>query len=253
MRFASIGSGSRGNGTLVQDNQTSLLIDLGFTIIETERRLVRMGVDPGDITAILVTHEHSDHINGVGPFSRKYKVPVYMTPGTLNPKKMGILPDLQLINCHEPFQIDALDIVPVPVPHDAREPCQYLISNDTHTLGILTDLGHITAHVIEKYRSCHGLLIESNHDPDMLAQGPYPYALKVRVGGDHGHLSNKQTAELLSQIDLSRLEHLVIAHISEKNNCQTKIAAEISAVLESWSGALTIADQSTGFDWVTFK
>ncbi len=252
MRFASIGSGSRGNGTLVQDGKTSLLIDLGFTLRETERRLARMGVEPGEISAILVTHEHSDHLNGVGPFSRKYNVPVYMTPGTFHPAKLGFLPDLQLINCHRPFYIDALEIVPVPVPHDAREPCQFLISNEKHRLGILTDLGHITPHVLEQYNLCHGLLIESNHDPEMLAQGSYPYPLKVRVGGDHGHLSNQQAAELLASVDLSLLEHLVIAHVSQQNNCLSKIEAEVSGVLENWSGEFTIADQEIGFDWVTF-
>jgi phosphoribosyl 1,2-cyclic phosphodiesterase len=251
MRFASIGSGSRGNGTLVQDEQTSLLIDLGFTIRETEKRLARMGVDPGQISAILVTHEHSDHLNGVGPFSRKYKVPVYMTPGTYVPDRMGVLPDLQLINCHQPFRIDDLEIIPVPVPHDAREPCQYLVSNHSHKLGILTDLGHITAHVLEQYSLCHGLLIESNHDPEMLAQGSYPYPLKVRVGGDHGHLSNQQAANLLEQIDLSLLEHLVIAHVSEKNNCLSKIETSIAGALGNWSGIFTIADQDNGFDWIT--
>jgi len=252
MRVASIGSGSKGNCTLVQNGNTQLLIDLGFTIREAEKRLHRIGVDPAGISAILVTHEHSDHLNGVAPFARKFNLPVYMTPGTHSPKKMGVVPDLKLINCHAPFQIDELDIVPVPVPHDAREPCQYVISNETHSFGILTDLGHITTHVVEQYRGVHGLLLESNHDPLMLAEGPYPYPLKNRVAGEQGHLSNQQAAELLSKMELSHLEQVIIAHVSEQNNCLEKIEAELDSVLSGWQGHLTIADQKTGFDWLTF-
>lgn len=251
MRFASIGSGSRGNGTLVQDGETCVLVDLGFTLKETEKRLARLELAASAITALLVTHEHSDHLNGVGPFARKYSLPVYMTPGTYDSEKTGLLPALELINCHQSFAIDGFTVVPVPVPHDSREPCQYLISSGTRTLGILTDLGHITPHVAEQYSRCDGLLLECNHDPDMLVDGPYPYPLKVRVGGDHGHLSNSQAAGLLSLIELSRLQHLIIAHISEKNNSIAMVRKEILATLGEWQGCLTIADQGTGFGWIT--
>jgi phosphoribosyl 1,2-cyclic phosphodiesterase len=253
MRVASIGSGSKGNCTLVQNGSTQLLIDLGFTIREAEKRLKRIGVDPAGITAILVTHEHSDHLNGVAPFARKFNLPVYMTPGTYSHKKVGVVPELKLINCHASFQIDELEIVPVPVPHDAREPCQYVISNSTHSFGILTDLGHITTHVIEQYRRCDGILLESNHDSLMLAEGPYPYPLKKRVAGEQGHLSNQQAAGLLSCLELAQLEQVVIAHISEQNNCLEKIKAELDSVLLDWQGQLTIADQEKGFDWLTFN
>jgi phosphoribosyl 1,2-cyclic phosphodiesterase len=251
MRFASIGSGSRGNGTLVQDGDTCVLVDLGFTIRETEKRLARLELAPSAINAILVTHEHSDHLNGVGPFARKYSIPVYMTPGTCNEEKLGRVPELELISCHQAFAIDGFAIVPVPVPHDAREPCQYLISSGSRKLGILTDLGHITPHVAEQYSCCDGLLLECNHDPDMLAEGPYPYPLKVRVGGDHGHLSNGQALGLLGMIEMSRLEHLIIAHISEKNNSVEIVREVLCAALGQWQGQLTIADQGTGFDWIT--
>ena len=251
MRFASIGSGSRGNGTLIQDGVTCVLVDLGFTIRETEKRLARLELSPAEISAILVTHEHSDHLNGVGPFARKYSIPVYMTPGTCNQEKMGPMPVLELINCHQSFAIDEFKVAPVPVPHDAREPCQYLVSSGSLTLGILTDLGHITPHVAEQYSCCDALMLECNHDPDMLADGPYPYPLKVRVGGDHGHLSNGQAAGLLEMVELSRLQHLVIAHISEKNNRVEVVREELDHALSQWQGNLTIADQGTGFDWIT--
>ncbi len=234
---------------MVQDGDTCVLIDLGFTIRETEKRLARLELEPGAITAILVTHEHSDHLHGVAPFARKYDLPVYMTPATYNREKMGDLPALELVNCHLPFTIDRFTVVPVPVPHDAREPCQYLLSNGSRTVGILTDLGHITRHVEEQYSMCDGLLLECNHDPAMLADGPYPYPLKVRVGGDHGHLSNDQAAGLVSGISLSRLQHLIIAHISEKNNRVEIVLEEMQAALGDWQGQLTIADQATGFGW----
>jgi phosphoribosyl 1,2-cyclic phosphodiesterase len=253
MRFASIGSGSRGNGTLIQDGDSCLLVDLGFTIRETEKRLAWLALAPSEIDAILVTHEHSDHLNGVGPFARKHSIPVHMTPGTCNQEKIGQVPALELINCHQSFDIDGFRVVPVTVPHDAREPCQYLISNGTRTLGILTDLGHITPHVADQYRCCDGLVLECNHDPEMLANGPYPYPLKVRVGGDLGHLSNGQAASLLGRIELSRLQHLVIAHISEKNNRVDLVRDELGAALGQWQGQLTIADQGTGFDWITLE
>jgi phosphoribosyl 1,2-cyclic phosphodiesterase len=253
MRFASIGSGSRGNGTLIQDGDTCVLVDLGFTVRETEKRLARLKIAPSAITAILVTHEHSDHLNGVGPFARKHSIPVYMTPGTCNPDKIGSVPALELINCHQSFAINGFVVVPVPVPHDAREPCQYLVSSGPRTLGILTDLGHITPHVAEQYSRCDGLLLECNHDPDMLAEGPYPYPLKVRVGGDHGHLSNDQAAGLLDTIELSQLQHLIIAHISEKNNRVEIVQEVLQPALGQWQGRLTIADQGTGFDWITLN
>jgi phosphoribosyl 1,2-cyclic phosphodiesterase len=250
MRFASIGSGSRGNGTLIHDGDTCLLVDLGFTIKETEKRLSGLGMNPESISAIIVTHEHSDHLNGVGPFARKYNLPVYMTPGTHDQRKLGKIPQLKLISCHQSFRIESFNVEPVPVPHDAREPCQYLISKQTKTLGVLTDLGHITPFVVERFSSCDGLILECNHDPQMLADGPYPYLLKVRVGGDHGHLSNQQAAGLLERMDLARLRHLIIAHVSEKNNSLDLLRSEVLGILSDWQGQLTIADQKQGFDWI---
>ena len=253
MRFASIGSGSRGNGTLVQHGESCILVDLGFTVKETEKRLRGLGLAASQIAAIIVTHEHSDHVNGVGPFARKHKTPVYMTPGTYDQKRIGNVPSLELINSHAPFCIDGFEVEPVPVPHDAREPCQYLICKDNCRLGILTDLGHITPYVAARYASCDGLLLECNHDPEMLEEGPYPYSLKVRVGGDHGHLSNSQAAGLLSRIDLTRLKHLIIAHVSEKNNSVELLRKQIMDNLTEWQGQLTVADQGTGFSWITLS
>lgn len=250
MRIASLGSGSRGNGTLIEDGDTCVLIDLGFTLKETKRRLQRLGRTPEDIDAILVTHEHADHINGVPAFARKFNTPVYMTPGTYVPERQGIYPSLHKINCHRNFRIGSIGIEPVPVPHDAREPCQYVLSSGGIKFGVLTDLGHVTPFVEMQYNECDVLLLECNHDPVMLADGPYPYPLKVRVGGMHGHLSNEQAAGLLEKIELGRLQHLVVSHISEKNNLPELASGALYPVLESWSGDLHMADQKLGFDWI---
>ena len=250
MRFASLGSGSKGNGTLIDDGNTCILIDLGFTLKETERRLRRLGKAPEDVHAVLVTHEHADHIHGVAPFARKYNQPVYLTPGTFNHKKMGVLPRLHKVNCHRPFRIGSLGIEPVPVPHDAREPCQYLISSNGLKIGVLTDLGHVSSYVEQQYAVCHALLLECNHDVEMLSNGPYPYPLKQRVNGDHGHLNNEQAAGLLAKMDLEKLQHLVISHLSEKNNKPKLAEQAVSRVLNNWHGTLHIADQEAGFDWI---
>lgn len=253
MRFASLGSGSRGNGTLIEDENTCILIDLGFSLKETLRRLKRLGRSPEDIDAILVTHEHADHINGVAPFARKYSIAVHMTPGTYDPNRQGALPILKKINCHRNFRIGGIGIEPVPVPHDAREPCQYLLSSGGVKVGVLTDLGHVTPFVETQYRSCDALMLECNHDPSMLAEGPYPYPLKQRVAGLHGHLSNEQAAKLVEKVELGRLQHLVVSHISEKNNLPELADQALAPVLENWSGTLTVADQQNGIDWIEIK
>jgi len=250
VRFASLGSGSKGNGTLIDDGNTCLLIDLGFTIKEAVRRLGRLGVAPDDIDAILVTHEHADHIHGVAGFARKFSTPVYLTPGTYEAKSMGQLPELCKINCHSTFSVGSFEVTPVAVPHDAKEPCQYVLSSEGVTVGVLTDLGHITPHVQRSYQACDALLLECNHDPVMLEQGPYPYPLKRRVGGDYGHLNNTQAAELLDALDLARLQHLVISHISEQNNQPDLAQDAVKPLLADWQGSLVIASQAEGFDWI---
>lgn len=250
VRFASLGSGSKGNATLIDDGETCLLIDLGFSLKETKRRLARLGMQPTDVSAILVTHEHADHIHGVAAFARKFGTPVYLSHGTYRPKQMGELPQLNLINCHQVFDCGSFQVQPVAVPHDAKEPCQYVLRSSDQTLGVLTDLGHISEHVRESYEGCDALLLECNHDPELLVQGPYPWPLKKRVGGDYGHLNNGQAAELLHSVDLQRLQHLVISHVSEQNN-QPELAEQVVLdALGAWSGNLLVADQELGFDWM---
>ncbi|HCS27894.1 MAG TPA: MBL fold metallo-hydrolase [Spongiibacteraceae bacterium] len=249
MRFASLGSGSRGNGTLLENDDTCLLVDCGFTVKETERRLRRLGRAADDLSAILVTHEHSDHIKGVLPLARKYGIPVYASNGTAQYETMAKLPAYREVNTHAAFRVGNIDITPVAVPHDAREPCQYVFADGKRRLGLLTDLGSITPFVSEQYGRCDALVLEFNHDADMLARGPYPPMLKNRVGGNWGHLSNEQAAALLGCVERERLQHIVMAHISEKNNTVALAEAALRQVVESMDTAIS-ADQESGFDWL---
>ncbi len=247
LHFASLGSGSRGNATLVRSRETLLLVDNGFTLRETERRLRLLGYSPDQLSAVLVTHEHGDHIKGVGPLARKYQLPVYATHGTACSTVLGRLPALVPISPHRTFCIDDIDVQPVAVPHDAREPCQFIFERRGLRFGMLTDLGCITPHVIEQYRHCDTLMLECNHDPTMLSTGPYPQALKRRVGGRWGHLSNQQSAGLLRELDTRRLQHLVLSHISETNNCE-QLAREVIAGVSDCTPFL--ATQDRGIEWL---
>lgn len=250
MRFASLGSGSRGNATLVESGDTLVMVDCGFSLKETRRRLQRLRVDPADIAAILVTHEHSDHINGVGALSRALDIPVYLTHGTQRSGRLGACDNAVTFNAGETFSLGAMTVRSVVVPHDAREPCQYLFSADGCRVGILTDLGSITPHVVDAYRGCHGLLLEFNHCTDLLEEGPYPPSLKSRVGGDWGHLSNRQACELLCQIATDDLRQLAIAHISEQNNARDAVESQLVAQVPAWRDGIVWADQAGGFPWL---
>jgi len=249
VRFCSIGSGSKGNGTLIQKGETCVLIDNGFTLKEFENRLAQKGLTPLNLSAILITHEHSDHIKGVGPLARKYRIPVYCSHGTAQYDGLGSIPSLKVIDSHANFEVGQLVITPVVVPHDAREPTQFVVSDGEFRVGVLTDLGSLTPHIIEQYRHCHGLLIETNHDVAMLRRGPYPPKLKVRVEGNLGHLNNEQAAHFLTQIEQKQLQFVVATHISEQNNQRELAINSISAALNCRSDWVIMADQEVGFDW----
>lgn len=250
MRLASLGSGSKGNATLVAAGETLVMVDCGFSLRETRRRMARLGVDPDQLDAVLVTHEHSDHSAGVGVLSRNHNVPVYLTHGTASTGRVDGCASTVRINAGECFSIGDLDIEAVPVPHDAREPCQYLFRCGEFRWGVLTDLGSITQHVIDSYRQCDGLLLEFNHDLEMLWDGNYPEQLKHRVGGDWGHLNNDQAVSFLQATGVDNLRHLVVAHVSENNNCLDRAREALSEVMDPADSRLVIADQGDGFDWL---
>ncbi|MDG1244281.1 MAG: MBL fold metallo-hydrolase [Porticoccaceae bacterium] len=253
MRFASLGSGSKGNSTIVESDTACVMVDCGFGLRNACTRLERIGKSPADLTAIIVTHEHSDHWKGIGALSAKYNIPVYLSAGSLKAKE--IRSGEALFNCidsHKDFYVGDICIKPVPVPHDAREPIQYILSNGKVQLGILTDLGHFTPHVVSSYSKCDALLLECNYDDDMLLDGPYPRFLKERVSGMFGHLSNRQAADLLLALDLSRLKTLVIGHISAKNNDVSLIKAAIEPLCGE-DIVLSFADQESGSPWMEIK
>jgi phosphoribosyl 1,2-cyclic phosphodiesterase len=250
MQFASLGSGSRGNATLVRAGNTLVMIDCGFSLREVERRMQRLDVSPEQLDALLITHEHSDHASGVDALSRKYEIPIFLTHGTFGSGRLKGGHSYQCFNCDDDLQIGEMEVRAVAVPHDAAEPCQFRLSWRSNTLGVLTDLGSITPHVVENYAPCQALLLEFNHDARMLMEGPYPHSLKSRVGGDWGHLSNVQAAQLLQQIDSEGLAHLVVAHISEKNNSRGQAERSLLSVLDSLDNVV-FADQSNGFDWLS--
>jgi phosphoribosyl 1,2-cyclic phosphodiesterase len=253
LRFASLGSGSRGNGTVVECGTTRLLVDCGFSLRETRRRLGRLELEVGDLTALLVTHGHSDHINGIGVLARATGVPVWLTHGSrreCEDAAIGVLPELHHFDGDAPFAIDDIQVQPFPVPHDAREPCQFVFGDGARRLGLLTDTGTVTPHIERSLDVCDALLIECNHDRDMLANGSYPAALKERVGGPYGHLDNATAAALLERLDTSRLQHLVAMHLSEKNNQPSLARAALVQAMGCDGDWLQVADQEEGFDWL---
>jgi len=249
LSFASLGSGSKGNATLVSDGETHLLVDCGFTLREAERRLARLGLHPRQLDAVLVTHEHGDHVRGIGPLARRYGLPVHLTPGTWLSGRFGELPRRHWITPQARFSVKGLTIDPVTVPHDAREPVQFCIAACVRRLGLLTDLGHPSAHVIEAFAGCDALVLECNHDPTMLAEGPYPASLKRRVGGNWGHLANGQAAWLLQRLGLDRLQRIVCSHLSDQNNRPELALEALLPLLEGDESRLRVAAQDEGLAW----
>lgn len=249
MRFASLGSGSRGNALVLEHRQTRLLLDCGFSATECERRLQRLGLSGADIDAVVVTHEHTDHWRGVARFSRRWQVPVWLTPGTQAATRADACDMIELYSPHEAFAIGDFELTPCPVPHDAREPAQFIIGNGDLRLGVLTDLGYVTPHVRHMIDRCDALVLEANHDVDMLANGPYPPQLKRRVSGRLGHLSNTQAAAFLRTLDYSRLQHLVAAHVSEKNNHPDLVRSALAAAVNSDGSWVHVASQQEGLSW----
>lgn len=251
MRFATLGSGSRGNATLVESGGVRLLVDLGFSLRETQRRLALLGVDPGGVQALLLTHEHGDHGRGVAAFASRYGIPVWTTPGTWRALGAPEVPALRLFSGHGGgLALDGMRVLPYPVPHDAREPCQLVFEHAGRRLGMLTDAGSVTPHMRGVLADCDALILECNHDPDLLCQGPYPLALQRRVAGGLGHLSNLQAAELLDALPHATIRTLLLAHISEKNNRPDLVRAAVEGVSESLAGRAWLAGQDAPVPWL---
>lgn len=250
MRFASLGSGSRGNAALIRAGDTTVLVDCGFSAAEAQRRLAQLGTEPEAIAAILVTHEHADHSAGVARLARRHGLPVWATPGTARFwEKNGGPPELHLFSCHDAFTIGDLCVRPFPVPHDAREPSQFVFEDGVHRVALLTDTGCSTPHIEEHIGGVDALLLECNHDPAMLAGSRYSAALKRRVGGRFGHLSNMQAAALLERIDCSRLQHVAAMHLSQENNTPELARTALAVALGCAPDWIAVADQIQGLSW----
>lgn len=229
-----------------------MLVDCGFGPREAERRLAAIDASPRELSAILVTHEHTDHARGVVRLADRFGIEVWATPGTWREMGAAAVPRVRLFSGHESgFRIGDLHITPYPVPHDAREPCQFMLEGSGCRLGMLTDAGRVTEHILDLLRECDALLLECNHDVEMLRTGPYPLSLQARVGGNFGHLSNGQAAELLDGLPHGRFRHVVAAHISEKNNRPALAREALLRVSADLMPRLTLADQHRPGPWLS--
>ena len=250
MRFAYLGSGSQGNGLVVEARGSRVLLDCGFTIAETVARLARLGLEPGQLDALVVTHEHDDHLGGVARFARRHGIAVWSTRGTLrglDDRFDGV--QLNWIEGYQPFAVGALCLEPFPVPHDAAEPAQFVFSDGARRLGVLTDAGCSTPHIEQMLSGCDALLLECNHDLDLLRNSGYPASLKQRISGRFGHLDNATAARLLAAVAGPQLKHVVAVHLSQQNNSPELARAALAKVLGCTEDWIAVADQAAGLDW----
>lgn len=256
LRFRNLGSGSTGNATVVEGRDGTtvrrLLIDCGFGIRQLQTRLGYAALEPADIDAIFITHEHSDHIGCAQAMAARYQVPVWMSAGTH--AALGA-PDfggwLRIAHDMAPIDLGAFYALPFTVPHDAREPLQVRCSDGAAHLAVMTDLGHASQHVLEQLAGCDALMIEANHDPDLLAASSYPAFLKRRVGGKFGHLANAASAEIVRSVMHSQLRCVVAAHLSKKNNAPD-LARHALAHAAGWQPEqIVVADPASGTDWLS--
>ena len=255
IRFASLASGSKGNCLVAEVGESRLLLDCGLGPRDTARRLARLGLAPEDITGIIVTHEHDDHVGGAFAFAAKHRLSVWITHGTWRAAVEAGKDDetgsveINIVDGRTPFAVGDLQVQPYTVPHDAREPVQYVVSDGASRLGVLTDIGASTLHVESTLSGCDALVLECNHDLEMLERSGYPKWLKERISGPFGHLDNGQSRGLLASLDRSRLKHVIGAHLSQQNNRPELARRALAAALgceEDWVG---IATQEEGFDW----
>ncbi len=258
LRFKSLGSGSAGNATLIEathgEHTSRVMIDCGLSMTELRSQLIPMGLDLEDIHALFVTHEHSDHVGQAKQFGLKTGRPIFASQGTqlaIQVHGWGLREEqIQSASDSEVIQIGALSLCPFTVPHDAREPLQLSLSDGQTKLGLVTDLGHVSSHVVNALQNCHALILECNHDEHMLRLSKYPSFLKARISGPLGHLSNKDSAKLLKAVLSENLKTVVAAHLSEKNNTPELATNALLEVIDAKGPQLIVAHPDTGTDWI---
>lgn len=255
LRFKNLASGSSGNATLVQatslGHTTTILVDCGLSVRLIESRMLQAGVSIDALDAVFITHEHADHIGNALALALKHRIPTYMSQGTWH--ACGDADYEGLLHFAQDYQtisIGEIELRPFTVPHDAKEPLQLVCSNGDKRLGILTDLGHISSHVLESLQGCHALFLECNHDVNMLARSAYPPFLRQRVGGDYGHLSNAQAAAVLQELMHDQLRHVLAAHLSQQNNQASLVQAALAPVLNCAAEEVLYATQNEGSVWL---
>ena len=240
-----LASGSRGNAVYVSDGETDILVDAGIAANDIIRRLRSKGLRPENLDGIVVSHEHTDHVRGVGVLSRKFDLPVYMTRKTSDAigSQTGRLHDAVFFSRGETFQLKTLTIHPFSISHDAEDPAGFTVSQNGTKIGIATDLGVATSVVKTHLQSCTLLILEANHDAEMLTHGPYPWPLKQRINSRVGHLSNEAAKNLLNEVQHDRLVHVVLAHLSEINNTPQKALTEVSQAITRCNAQIDVAMQ----------
>lgn len=217
--IASLNSGSNGNCYYIGNEQEAILIDAGISCRETEARMRQLDLSPDKLKAIFITHEHTDHIRGLTVLSKKYGIPVYITPKTLKSGRLELRTELvNDFTPHEPVEIGNLSVTPFPKIHDADDPHSFIVSGNGINIAVITDIGICCNEVTYYFRQCHAAILESNYDEEMLANGPYPLYLKRRISGGKGHISNQQALDFLVRHKPQFMTHVLLAHLSRENN-----------------------------------
>ena len=247
--FASLGSGSEGNSFLIKTDKTIFMVDCGFNYKETENRLSELGLTFSDINHILITHEHEDHMRAIKMIIKKEKIQISCSYGTA--KKIGIVDEVNIINPGDILVDNDLQVEVVPVPHDAREPCHYVFKKDTLKIGIITDFGSLTPKIIESYSNLNYLVVEANHDANLLMKSSYPTSLKNRIFGKLGHANNDLTFDLISQIKKDKLKKIIFCHLSKQNNQKEIIKHTVKEYFDKFK--CEFISQENIFNWSEIK
>ncbi len=255
MRVCVLGSGSSGNAVVVESQGVRLLLDAGFSCRELERRMRSMAIEPKSIAAVLLTHEHEDHVRGVARFAGRHDIPIWATEGTVAGAKLrgATAAPLRTLHSGKPVEVAGFQVEPFAIPHDAREPVGFVLEDGFgRRLGLVADLGARSRLAWGRLRDLDVLLLETNHDLEMLRSGPYPWSLKQRIAGGHGHLSNRAAAEGLPELLTDRLRAVVLYHLSRTNNLPALAFEAIAEQLDSaaCAASVVVSDQFEPLPWI---